>query len=133
MYNFDVIIDRTTTNSVKWDSQALPEDCRDAFPLWIADMDFACSPDIVAAIQERAAHPIYGYTNRSELYYQSFITWMKRRNGWEIKKSGLSFLRAWCLPSTSQCSPILSLGIKSLYNRPSIIHFVQRYSTTVAN
>ena len=69
MYNFDTIVDRSNTYSIKWDRDQLPEGCRDAIPMWIADMDFACSPDIVKAIQARAEHPIYGYT---QLYVYSF-------------------------------------------------------------
>ena len=54
MYNFDTIVDRTNTYSIKWYRDELPEGCRDAISMWIADMDFACSPDIVKAIQTRA-------------------------------------------------------------------------------
>ncbi len=91
MYNFDTIVDRINTYSIKWDIDELPEACRDAIPMWIADMDFACSPDIVKAIQTRAEHPIYGYTKRSENYYQSFIDWMRHRNGWSIEKDWILF------------------------------------------
>lgn len=90
-YNFDTLIDRTNTNSIKWNREILPEDCRDAIPLWVADMDFASPPEVRAAILERASHPIYGYTNRSEEYYRSFIEWMKRRNNWEIQKEWIVF------------------------------------------
>ncbi|HPB62181.1 MAG TPA: PatB family C-S lyase [Rectinema sp.] len=91
MYNFDTIVDRSNTYSIKWDRDQLPEGCRDAIPMWIADMDFACSPDIVKAIQARAEHPIYGYTKCSEEYYKSFIDWMKHRNGWSIEKDWILF------------------------------------------
>lgn len=91
IYNFDAIIDRTQTHSIKWNTELLPEDCRDAIPLWVADMDFASPPEVVAAIQARAAHPVYGYTQCSEKYYRSFIDWMRRRNGWAIQKEWLAF------------------------------------------
>lgn len=90
-YNFDTLIDRTKTNSIKWNREILPEDCRDAIPLWVADMDFASPPEVRAAILESASHPIYGYTNRSEEYYRSFIEWMKRRKGWDIQKEWIVF------------------------------------------
>jgi bifunctional pyridoxal-dependent enzyme with beta-cystathionase and maltose regulon repressor activities len=54
-------------------------------------MDFASPPEVVEAIQDRAAHPIYGYTNCSEEYYRSFIEWMKRRDSWDIKKEWIVF------------------------------------------
>jgi len=90
-YNFDTLIDRTKTNSIKWNREILPEDCRDAIPLWVADMDFASPPEVQAAILERASLPIYGYTNRSEEYYRSFIEWMKRRKAWDIQKEWIVF------------------------------------------
>lgn len=90
-YDFDSVIDRTATHSLKWNTRLLPPDCKDALPLWVADMDFACPPEVVSAIQERAAHPIYGYTGRSQGYYQSFIAWMQRRNGWKIEKDWIVF------------------------------------------
>lgn len=90
-YDFDTLIDRTNTNSIKWDASTLPEGCRDAIPLWVADMDFACPPEVVSAIQDRAAHPIYGYTDRSAGYYSSLVDWMKRRNRWEIRRDWVLF------------------------------------------
>jgi len=90
-YNFDTLIDRTKSNSIKWNREIIPEDCRDAIPLWVADMDFASPPEVQAAILERASHPIYGYTNRSEEYYRSLIEWMKRRKAWDIQKEWIVF------------------------------------------
>lgn len=90
-YDFDSIIDRTSTHSLKWNTRRLPPGCKDVLPLWVADMDFACPPEVVSAIQERAAHPIYGYTGRSQGNYQSFIAWMQRRNGWKIQKDWIVF------------------------------------------
>jgi len=90
-YDFDTLIDRTSTNSIKWDVASLPENCRDAIPLWVADMDFACPPEVVAAIQQRASHPIYGYTDRSAEYYSALIDWMKRRNNWDIQREWVRF------------------------------------------
>ena len=65
----------------------------DVLPMWVADMDFACAPEIVAAIKERAAHPIYGYTSRTDGYYNGMINWMAKRNGWK------GIQRDWILSS----------------------------------
>ena len=54
----------------------------DLIPLWIADMDFSVPPEVVEALKERAAHPIYGYTVPTEGYYNGLINWMDRRHGW---------------------------------------------------
>jgi cystathionine beta-lyase len=60
--------------------------------MWIADMDFACAPEIVEAIKARAAHPIYGYTTRPDAWFNSLINWMKKRHGWDdIKREWIGF------------------------------------------
>jgi cystathionine beta-lyase len=86
-YDFDTIIDRTKHNSTKWTTMKTRMGSEDLLPLWIADMDFACPPEVVKALQERAAHPIYGYTVPSEGYHSGLIKWMDKRHGWKnIKK-----------------------------------------------
>lgn len=50
-------------------------------PMWIADMNFATVPTIPAAIIERAKHPLYGYFEAPDAYYQAIIDWQRDRNG----------------------------------------------------
>ena len=59
---FDAVIDRAGTACEKWDGRAEVFGRANVIPLWVADMDFACAPEIVEALKARAAHPIYGYT-----------------------------------------------------------------------
>jgi cystathionine beta-lyase len=82
VYDFDKIIDRTSTSSTKWSTMKARKGSDDLIPLWIADMDFACPPEVVEAVKERAAHPIYGYTVPPESYYSGLINWMNKRHGW---------------------------------------------------
>jgi len=83
VYDFDTIIDRMSHDSVKWTIMKRRTGLDDLIPLWIADMDFACPPEVVEALQERAAHPIYGYTVNTEGYYTGLIKWMDKRHGWK--------------------------------------------------
>ena len=83
VYDFDTIIDRTTKNSSKWTSMKRLTGYDDLIPLWVADMDFAVVPEVVEALKERAAHPIYGYTAPSEGYHQGLINWMDKRHDWK--------------------------------------------------
>jgi cystathionine beta-lyase len=53
--------------------------------MWVADMDFACPEPVVQALVARAQHGIYGYTAPTDSYYNAVKSWMKRRQGWEIK------------------------------------------------
>ncbi len=64
---------------------------KDVLPMWVANMDFETPDFIRNAIIERAQHPIYGYSIRSEEYYQSIINWVKRRLDWELKKEWMIF------------------------------------------
>ncbi len=57
-FDFDQPVDRTHTSSLKWDKYA----GRDILPMWVADADFQSPPAVVAALQERAAHGVFGYT-----------------------------------------------------------------------
>jgi cystathionine beta-lyase len=54
--NFDEIIDRKPTNSVKWSIYGV-----DVLPLWVADMDFRCPQPVMDALKARVEHGIFGY------------------------------------------------------------------------
>ena len=100
-YNFDELIERRGTGCVKWD-----ESLNDVIPLWVADMDFAVAPAILEAIRQRAKHPVFGYTFVQDDYYESVISWFKRRHGWTIQ-------REWMLYTTGVV-PAMSCAIKAL-------------------
>jgi cystathionine beta-lyase len=92
VYDFDTVIDRIPTSSTKWSNRKERTGVADILPMWIADMDFACAPEIVEAIKARAAHPIYGYTTRPDAWFNSLINWMKKRHGWDdIKREWIGF------------------------------------------
>jgi cystathionine beta-lyase len=69
-YNFDELIDRTGTNTVKYDGRKAFFGNADVMPLWVADMDFRTPDFILDAIRKRAEHEIFGYTFRAESYSQ---------------------------------------------------------------
>lgn len=90
-YNFDELIDRTNTNSIKYDARVAFFGKEDLLPLWVADMDFRTPDFIVEAVQKRAGQDIYGYTFRGEGYIQSIVKWLQRRHNWTIKPEWISF------------------------------------------
>ncbi|MEW8974514.1 MAG: MalY/PatB family protein [Tissierellaceae bacterium] len=92
-YDFDKVIDRTGTNSSKWDPDTLETMFgeREAIPFWVADMDFKAADPIVDAVVKRAEHGIYGYSKRTDSYFQAIIDWTKRRFDWEIKREWIEF------------------------------------------
>jgi len=90
-YNFDELIDRTNTNSVKYDGRKMFFGNADLLPLWVADMDFRTPDFIVEAIRKRTEHEVFGYTFKADSYTNSIVNWLKRRHNWEIKPEWISF------------------------------------------
>jgi cysteine-S-conjugate beta-lyase len=88
-YDFDKLIDRRGTDSVKWDLLNEEFGRDDVLPMWVADMDFAAPPEVCSALKARAEHYIYGYTIRPSSYYESIIYWIKNRHNWSIDKESI--------------------------------------------
>ena len=84
-YDFDRVIERRNTNSLKWNVGETE------LPMWVADMDFETAPSVKAAIQERAVHGIFGYTDIPDAWYQAYIDWWKNRHHFSIEKEWLIF------------------------------------------
>ncbi len=84
-YNFDTPINRRNTDSVKWNVES------QELPMWIADMDFQTAPEILDAINARAAHGVFGYPDIPDAWYEAYIGWWKRRYHFTMEKEWLSF------------------------------------------
>ncbi len=91
LYDFDKIITRENSDSVKYDLRQEYFGNADVLPMWVADMDFETPAFIRKAVVERANHPIYGYSIMSEEYFQAIINWTKTRHQWDIRKEWISF------------------------------------------
>lgn len=91
LYDFDKVVERHGSGCEKYDNCREIFGTEDVLPLWIADSDFAVAPFITEAIKKRMEHPVLGYCIRCEEFYQSAIDWVKRRNGWEIKREWMDF------------------------------------------
>jgi cystathionine beta-lyase len=85
-YDFDTVIDRSSTSSLKWSNPMSRCGVEEALPMWVADMDFASPPELLAALKTRVEHPIFGYTLRPDGFYQALEEWTKRRYGWKIQR-----------------------------------------------
>jgi cystathionine beta-lyase len=82
--DFDSVIDRHGTLSLKWDNPKDAAGLPDIIPLWVADMDFAPPPAVLEAIRRRAEHPVFGYTRAARGYNEAVAAWYKRRQGLEL-------------------------------------------------
>ena len=90
-YNFDEIIARSKTASVKYDLREMIFGNEEVLPMWVADMDFRTPDFVMEAIRKRAEHEILGYSIRTADYFDALIGWLKRRHHWEIKKDWVAF------------------------------------------
>lgn len=91
-YQFDTLIDRRGTSSVKWDRMESLWGRTDLLPLWVADMDFATAPFVVEALKQRCEHPVLGYTDKSDGYYNAITGWVKARYGMDITRAMLNYV-----------------------------------------
>ncbi len=87
--DFDTVIDRKNTNSLKYDFAARRGKPEDIMPLWVADMDFRVSQKILDAIHARVEHGIFGYSEVQEGYFEALQQWMKEKHGWKIERRWL--------------------------------------------
>lgn len=90
-YNFDRIIARTGTNSVKYDSLLRIFGAQDVIPLWVADMDFRCPEPVIKALRKRVDHGIYGYTFTPDSYYEALCGWLEKRHQWSVTREYVLF------------------------------------------
>ena len=101
-YDFDEIIERRGTGSVKWDESP----SSDVIPMWVADMDFKAAPAILEAIRKRAEHGVFGYALVEDDYYDAIISWFQRRHQWTIRREEILY--------TTGVIPAMSCAIKAL-------------------
>lgn len=87
--DFDTIIDRRNTKSLKYDFARLRGMPEDVLPLWVADMDFKTSSYVEDALVECARHAVFGYSEVKTPYFEIVRDWMRRHHDWEIEESWL--------------------------------------------
>jgi cystathionine beta-lyase len=97
-YNFERCPDRSGTGSLKWDKYKR----RDILPMWVADMDFESAPEIIAALQERLDHRVFGYTIPYEAPIDAVLHYLERDHGYEARASWLNFLPG-LVPAINLC------------------------------
>jgi cystathionine beta-lyase len=107
-YNFDTIIDRTNTNSLKFDFAVERGRPADVLPLWVADMDFPAPQPVLDALHKAVDHGIFGYSETKEDYYQAVSGWFRNNFQWEtqpewlVKTPGVVFALAMAVRAFTQ-------------------------------
>lgn len=85
--DFDTIIDRQNTFSLKWQKY----EGRDILPMWVADTEFRCAQEILDAIKARTDHGLLGYhvPTQYEPANEAVYRWLMKRHDWEIQPEWL--------------------------------------------
>lgn len=87
--NFDRLIQREQTGSLKHDGRKGYFGKDDVIPLWVADMDFAAPEAVTQALISRAEHPVYGYTLYPDSLFEAMQVWFQQRHDWQIDRRSI--------------------------------------------
>ncbi len=87
-FDFDTPVERAGTWSIRWDRYA----GRDVIPLWVADTDFRPPPAVLAAMQARVDHGVFGYTSPPEALREAIVGRLQRLYGWRVAPEWLVFI-----------------------------------------
>lgn len=91
-YNFDELIDRRHTGSVKWDGMKNAFGRDDLTAMWVADMDFRTPPFVMDALHQRLEHEVLGYAMPCEGWDTTICHWLQKRHQWEVRPDWLTFV-----------------------------------------
>lgn len=91
-YNFDELIDRRHTGSVKWDGMKNAFGRDDLTAMWVADMDFRTPPFVMDALRQRLEHEVLGYAMPCEGWDTTICHWLQKRHQWEVRPDWLTFV-----------------------------------------
>ena len=111
-YDFESVIDRTGTDSLKW------ELFDDDLPMWVADMDFKVAPAIHEAILNRANHPVYGYTIVPDELFEAYIRWWDGRYGLKMSCEDMAYSTGVMPSISSMIRCLTDVGDEILIQSP---------------
>lgn len=87
-FDFDKIISRRHTGSLKWDHDADPS----ALALWLADMDFQAPRVVIDALRRHLDHGVLGYPQPTRQLIETVVDMLRSRYNWTIKPEWLVWL-----------------------------------------
>ncbi len=85
MYDFDKVVNRRNTYSLKWNVE------ENELPMWVADMDFQTAPEIIEALSKRVNHGVFGYSIIPDEWAQAYESWWRDRHNLTIESEWLVF------------------------------------------
>lgn len=105
-FDFDEPVERRLTGSLKWDKYA----DRDVLPLWVADTDFRSPDPVIEALQERAAHGVFGYGGTPAGLTEILIETLEREFSWPVDPAWLVWLPGLVTGLSVTCRAVGTAG-----------------------
>lgn len=127
-YNFTDVIERNGKDAIAAEvipyADAQVKEGFSRIPMWVADMNFATVPAIPQKVAERVAHPLYGYFNPKQEYYDAIIRWQQERHGVQgLTKECIGYENGVLGGVVSALNVFCSKGDKVLLHSPTYVGF----------
>ena len=131
-YDFETLPDRRGMDAIAVDeigqpggiAPAGPKEGFSAIPMWVADMNFPTCPTIPERIIQRARHPLFGYFEISQAYYDAIFRWQRERNGVTgLEKQYIGYENGVLGGVVSTLGALCSRGDPVLVQQPTYIGF----------
>lgn len=119
--DFDQIIPREATDSVKYDDRAARFGRTDVLPLWVADMDFRAPACVQEALRGLVDQNLYGYHLKTAGYYQAIVEWWGRRHDYAVEPESV-FFTPGVVPAVSHLVQALTARGDGVILQPPVYH-----------
>ncbi len=115
--NFDLPVNRKSTLSFKWERYK----DKDVLPLWVADSEFKCAPEITEALKQRVEHGVFGYHLPNEYLpaKQAVVRWLQQKHNWLIKPEWIVWTPGVVPAFNMACKAYCQPGDKVLIQVPN--------------
>ena len=121
--DFDTVIDRKNTGSLKHDFREKRGKSDDLLAMWVADMDFKTSSCVEDVVLKRMQHGIYGYTEPMEHYFDVLLAWYKKRYDWIVDKDEVVLSPGVMFAMATVVNNFTKEGDSVLIQSPVYMHF----------
>ncbi len=112
-YNFDILKNRRESSSLKWNVK------ENELPMWVADMDFECLPEIKDEIIKLGEFGIFGYSELKDSYFEAYSKWFKNRHNLDIDIKNMVYSSGVVASISSMVRKLTSVGEKVLIFTPT--------------
>lgn len=116
---FEQSLDRRNTASLKWEKYRNT----DILPMWVADMDFPVASEIQSALEERLAHPVYGYTVGTEETAEVVCNMLQTEYSWTVDPEWIVWIPGVVPGLWAACSAVGEPNDEAIFNTPIYHHF----------